>query len=163
PTHRVDMLALCFTLAGLAFATGGRTTLAALPLALAVMTKQSYLAAPLSVVLALWPRRRATATFAALFVGSLLLAMGIGSWLTGSELLWHPVVANANPLDFDYFTTMLGAFAQFNALPLVAGAALFGLPARPAERLWRVYFVVSGLIALATVGKVGASSNYWLE
>jgi hypothetical protein len=163
PTHRVDMLALCFTLAGLAFATGGRTTLAALPLALAVMTKQSYLAAPLSVVIALWPRGRATATFAALFVGSLLLAIGIGSWLTGSELLWHTVVANANPLDFDYFTTMLGAFAQFNALPLVAGAALFGLPARPAERLWRVYFVVSGLIALATVGKVGASSNYWLE
>jgi len=58
---------------------------------------------------------------------------------------------------------MLSQFAQFNALPLVAAAALFGLPARRAERQWRAYFVLSGLIALATVGKIGASSNYWLE
>ena len=58
---------------------------------------------------------------------------------------------------------MLSQFAQFNALPLVAAAALFGLPARQAERQWRAYFVFSGLIALATVGKIGASSNYWLE
>jgi hypothetical protein len=163
PTHRVDMLALCFALSGLALATGGRTTLAALPLALAVLTKQSYLAAPLCVLLTLWPQRRAIATFGALFVGGLLLGVGVGSWLTGNQLLWHTIVANANPLDFDYFSAMLGAFAQFNALPLVASAALFGLPARPGERLWRVYFVLSGLAALATVGKLGASSNYWLE
>jgi len=45
----------------------------------------------------------------------------------------------------------------------VAAAALFGLPARPAERQWRAYFVLSGLVALVTVGKIGASSNYWLE
>lgn len=163
PAHRVDMLALCFALSGLALATGGRTTLAALPLALAVLTKQSYLAAPLCVLLTLWPQRRAIVTSGALFVGCLLLAIGVGTWLTGNELLWHTVVANANPLDFDYFAAMLSAFAQFNALPLVAGAALFGLPARPAERLWRAYFVLSGLVALATVGKIGASSNYWLE
>jgi hypothetical protein len=163
PTHRVDMLALCFTLFGLALATGCRSTLAALPLALAVLTKQSYLAAPVCVVLTLWPRRCAIVRFAAVFVGSLLLAVGVGSWLTGNELLWHTVVANANPLDYDYFASMLASFAQFNALPLVAAAALFGLPVRPAERLWRAYFVLSGLAALVTVGKIGASSNYWLE
>jgi hypothetical protein len=163
PAHRVDMLALSFALSGLALATGGRTTLAALPLALAVLTKQTYVAAPLCVLFALWPQRRAVVTFGALFVGCLLLAIGVGTWLTGNQLLWHTVVANANPLDFDYFAAMLSAFAQFNALPLVAGAALFGLPARPAERLWRAYFVLSGLVALATVGKIGASSNYWLE
>jgi hypothetical protein len=163
PAHRVDMLALCFVLSGLALATGGRTTLAAVPLALAALTKQSYLAAPLCVLLTLWPQRRATVITGAVFGGCLLLAIGVGSWLTGNELLWHTVVANANPLDFDYFAAMLSAFAQFNALPLVAGAALLGLPARPAERLWRAYFVVSGLVALATVGKIGASSNYWLE
>jgi len=39
PVHRVDPLALCFTLGGLALATGGRATLAALPFALAVLTK----------------------------------------------------------------------------------------------------------------------------
>jgi hypothetical protein len=163
PTHRVDMLALSFALAGLALATSGRTTLAALPLAVAVFTKQSYLAAPLCVVVALWPRTREIAAFGVALGGSLLIAVGVGTWLTGNQLLWHTIVANANLLDLDYFEAMLGAFAQFNALPLVAVAALFGLPARPMERLWRAYFVLSGLIALATVGKIGASSNYWLE
>jgi hypothetical protein len=157
------MLALCFTLAGLALATGGRTTLAAFPFALAVLTKQSYVAAPLCVIVTLWPHRRSIASFGALLVGSLVLGVGVGTWLTANELLWHTVVANANPLDFDYLAAMLSAFAQFNALPLIAAAALFGLPTRPAERLWRAYFVLSGLVAVATVGKIGASSNYWLE
>jgi predicted membrane-bound dolichyl-phosphate-mannose-protein mannosyltransferase len=110
------MLALCFALSGLALATGGRTRLAALPLALAVLTKQSYVAAPLCVLLTLWPQRRAIVTAGALFVGCLLLAVSVGTWLTGNELLWHTVVDNANPLDFDYFAAMLSAFAQFNAL-----------------------------------------------
>ena len=163
PSHRVDMLALCLSLSGLALATGGRTTLAAFPLVLALLTKQSYVAAPVSVLLMLWPQRRAMVTFGGLVCGSLLLVIAVGTWLTGNQLLWHTVVANANPLDFDYFAAMLGAFAQFNALPIVAAAALLGLPYRPAERLWRMYFVLSGLVALATIGKIGASSNYWLE
>jgi hypothetical protein len=163
PTHRVDMLALCFALSGLALATAGRTTFAALPLALAILTKQTYVAAPACVLLALWPRRRAMLRFGGVLVVSVLLGVCIGTWLTGNELLWHTVVANANPFNLDYFVAMLGQFAQFNALPLVAAAALFGLPARPAERQWRAYFVLSGLVALATVGKIGASSNYWLE
>jgi hypothetical protein len=97
------------------------------------------------------------------FLASLAVCLAAGEWLTDGALLWHTVVANANPLDFQYFAAMLGAFLQFNALPLVAAAALFGLPARPGERLWRVYFVISGVEALATIGKLGASSNYWLE
>jgi hypothetical protein len=163
PTHRVDMLALGFALSGLALATGGRATLAAFPFALAILTKQTYVAAPACVLLTLWPRRRAMLRFAALLTGSVLLAFGIGTWLTDSQLVWHTVVANANPFDLDYFVAMLSQFAQFNALPLVAAAALFGLPARPAERQWRAYLLFSGLAALATIGKIGASSNYWLE
>jgi hypothetical protein len=161
--HRVDPLALCFTLAGLALTTGGRTTLAAVPLALAVLTKQSYLAAPLCVVVVLWPRRGSIVRFGAVFLVSLALAVAAGQWLSGGWMLWHTVVANANPFDFQYFGAMFGAFVQFNALPLVAATALFSLSARGPERLWRAYFVVSGLEALATVGKLGASSNYWLE
>ena len=78
PTHRVDMLALCFTLSGLALATGGRTTLAAVPLALAVLTKQTYVAAPVCVLVALWPQRRAMARFGAVFGGSVLA--GVWRW-----------------------------------------------------------------------------------
>jgi hypothetical protein len=163
PVNRVDPLALCFTLAGLALATGGRATLAAVPLALAVLTKQTYLTAPLCVLLTLWPRRLSMLGFGGLFVVTLALCLGVGVWLADGWLLWHTVVANANPLDFQYFAAMLGAFLGLNALPLVAAMALFGLSARAPERLWRMYFGVSGLEALATVGKLGASSNYWLE
>jgi hypothetical protein len=163
PTHRVDMLALCFAVSGLALASGSRTTLAAFPFALAVLTKQTYVAAPAGVLLALWPQRGAMARFTAVFVTGVLLAFGLGAWVTDNQLLWHTVVANANPFNVDYFVAMLSQFAQFNALPLVAATALFGLPARPAERQWRAYFVLSGLVALVTVGKIGASSNYWLE
>jgi hypothetical protein len=163
PVNRVDPLALCFTLAGLALATSRRTTLAALPLALAVLTKQSYLAAPLCVLVTLWPRRRSILALGAVFLAGVLACLAVGAWLTDGALLWHTVVANANPLDFQYFAAMLGAFLQFNALPLVAATALFGVSARAPERLWRAYFLVSGLEALATIGKLGASSNYWLE
>jgi hypothetical protein len=163
PVNRVDPLALCFTLLGLVSATSGRTTLAALPLALAVLTKQTYLAAPLCVVVTLWPRRRLVLAFSALFLASVSVCLAVGQWLTDGWLLWHTFVANANPLDFRYFAGMLGLFLQYNALPVVAATALFGLSARGPERLWRVYFLVSGLEALATVGKLGASSNYWLE
>jgi hypothetical protein len=163
PVNRVDPLALCFTLVGLALATGRRTTLAALPLGLAVLTKQTYLAAPLCVLLTLWPQPRSMLGFGALFLITLALCLGAGVWLTDGWLLWHTVVANANPLDFQYFAAMVGAFLGLNALPLVAAMALFGLSARAPERLWRTYFGVSGLEALATVGKLGASSNYWLE
>ncbi|HLZ28903.1 MAG TPA: hypothetical protein VKV73_16430 [Chloroflexota bacterium] len=163
PVHRVDPLALCLTLVGLALATSGRTTLAALPCMLAVLTKQTYLAAPLCVLVTLWPRRRLMLAGGAVFVASLSVCLAAGEWLTNGELLWHTVVANANPLDFQYFAAMFGAFLQFNALPLIAALALFGLPARGPERVWRAYFVVSGLEALATIGKLGASSNYWLE
>jgi hypothetical protein len=163
PSHRVDSLAVCFTLAGLALATSKRSTLAAVPLAAAVLTKQSYLAAPLSLLIVLWPDRPRLLPFVGLFAGCLALGIGVTAWLTNGLIFWHTVFANANPLDFDYFATIFGAFLQFNALPVVAAAMLLALPARPAERLWRTYFGISGLVVVVTVGKLGASSNYWLE
>lgn len=161
--HRVDPLALCFTLLGLALAAGGRATLAALPLAAAVLTKQTYLAAPLAVVLMLWPVRRSVVEFGAVFIGSLCLCIGVGVWLTHGELVWHTIIANANPQDLTYFAAMVGSFLQFNALPLVAAGAAFGLGGGRRERLWRMYFLLCGAETLLTVGKLGASSNYWLE
>jgi hypothetical protein len=78
-------------------------------------------------------------------------------------LWWHVVIANAYPLDFDYFSAMFNAFVQINALPVVVAALLLVAPPLPGERQWRVYFVLSGIAAVVTVGKLGASSNYWLE
>ena len=163
PAHRVDLLALALSLSGMALATRSRSTLAAVPLALAVLTKQTYVAAPLCVGLWLWPCRRCLVRFTGVLLILLAGAFGVGQLLTGGWMVWHTVVANANPLDFVYFASLFGAFLQFNALPMLAASALFWLPARGPERVWRTYFVVSAAQAVATIGKLGASSNYWLE
>jgi hypothetical protein len=161
--HRVDPLALSLTVAGLALATARRLPAAAVFFVLAVLTKQAYLAAPVAVCVALWPDRRALIRFVGVFLVGLLLA-GIGALaLYGPWLAWHTIIANANPWGLEYFAAMIGQFLQFNALPLCLAAAAFGLPERPGERMWRAYFVLTGLVSLLTIGKFGASSNYWLE
>jgi hypothetical protein len=163
PIERVDMLALCLTLAGLFLSSTGRTTLAGLPLALAVLTKQTYVVAIVSVAAQVWPDRRALASFLGVSVGGALLALGVGQVLSGGWLLWHVVVANANPLDFEYFSAMFNSLLQLNAVPVIIAALLLATPSLPRERQWRVYFVLSAVAALLTMSKLGASSNYWLE
>ncbi len=162
PLHRVDLLALCLTLGGLALAASGRVQLAVLPLLLAVLTKQTYLIAPVAVCAAVYPDWRAATRLAGLFAVGLAGTVLAAQLLTGGWFLWHTVVANANPFDEDNLRTMLGGFLFLNGVPLLAAAALFSLPPRPGERLWRFYFL-GALLTLPGVGKVGASSNYWLE
>jgi hypothetical protein len=129
---------------------------------LAVFTKQTYLIAPLAVCAAAYPDRRTILWFAGLFGTGLGALVLIAQLLTHGWFLWHTVVANANPFDEQNLLTMLGAALHFNGAPLLAAGALFALPIRPGERLWRIYFLGTVLM-LPTIGKVGASSNYWLE
>jgi hypothetical protein len=161
--HRVDALAMCFSLAGLALSSSARTQLASIPLVLAVLTKQTYLVAIPSVCFGLWPRKRALIAFLTPLLLVLAVIGAVWQVLSGGWFLWHTLLANANPLDFDYFSAMFSAFIQLNAVPVIAAAALFALPAFPRERQWRAYFVLAGLETLLTIGKLGASSNYWLE
>jgi hypothetical protein len=156
------LLALALALCGLVLAAGGQVRLAAIPLVLAVLTKQTYLIAPMVVCAAACPDRRAVVRFAVPFSFGLIGSVLAAHLLTDGWFLWHTVVANANPFDGDNLRAMLGAFLHFNGVPLLAAAALFSLPSRPGERLWRLYFLGT-LLTLPGFGKVGASSNYWLE
>jgi hypothetical protein len=162
PLHRVDLLALCLTVCGLACVTAGRVRVAAILLVLAVATKQSYLVAPVAVIAALWPDRRSLLWFGGIFLGGLGAVVVGACFLTGGWFLWHTVIANANPFDEDNLRAMLGAFLHFNGVPILAATALFALPSRPGERLWRCYFLGT-LLSVVGFGKIGASSNYWLE
>jgi hypothetical protein len=162
PLHRVDPLALCFSLCGLALATAGRHHAAAVPLLLAVLTKQTYLVAPIAVCLTLWPHPRPALGFVGLFGSGLVIAVIAAQVLSDGWFLWHTVLANASAYDPVYLKSTLGQFLHFNGLPLLAAAALFSLRPCPGERLWRLYFLGT-LLMLPSIGKVGASSNYWLE
>jgi hypothetical protein len=161
--HRVDALALCLSLLGLVLASERRVPAAALVLVLAALTKQTFVAAPIAVCVTLWPCRRTLLRFLGLFAGGLLVAAAASLALLGGWVAWHTVAANAKPWDFEYLAAQLGAFLQFNALPLCLAAGVFALRERPGERLWRAYFFTSCILSLAIIGKLGASSNYWLE
>lgn len=162
PLHRVDALALGATLLGLALATSGRVSSSAVVLVVAVMTKQTFVVAPIVVCLALWPFWKQMLRFAALFGGGVLVSVVVAQWLTGGWFLWHTVVGNSNEAEFDTFAQLMGGFLQFNGLPVLAAAASLVLPSSREERLWRLYFLGT-LATLPTIAKIGASSNYWLE
>jgi hypothetical protein len=162
PLHRVDPLALGLTLVGLALATAGRVSLAGVALLLALLTKQTFVVAPVAVAIALWPCKAKLIRFGLIVVGGGVVAMGVAQWLTGGWFLWHTVTANSNEPDFLTFAALMGGFLQYNGLPVIAALIALTLPMSSGERLWRVYFVGS-LATLPALAKLGASSNYWLE
>jgi hypothetical protein len=124
--------------------------LAAAVFVLAWLTKQTYVIAPLAVALALWPCRQCLVRFGLVFLGGLMLSAGLAQWLSGGWFFWHTVTANTNERDLVTFSALLGSFLQYNGLPVLAALASFTLPARPGERLWRIYFVAC-IVMLAGV------------
>jgi hypothetical protein len=162
PLHRVDPLALGLTLLGVALATSGRVSLAGVLFVLALLTKQTYLAAPIAVAIALWPCRAKLYRFVAIVVGGGIAAVGVMQWLTHGWFLWHTVTANGQEPDLGTFAILMGSFLQFNGLPVLAALGTFALPATWGERVWRLY-LLGCLVSLPSLAKLGASSNYWLE
>ncbi|HEX8966988.1 MAG TPA: hypothetical protein VF937_03850 [Chloroflexota bacterium] len=164
PLERVDPLALAFTLIGLALCTAGRTSLGGLALLLALATKQAFVIAPLVVAIWLWPCRPRFVRFVAIVGGGSIGGVLLGQGLTHGWFLWHTVVANSNESDLNTFAALMGSFLQYNGVPVLAALASLAVPSAhaPGQRLWRLYFV-GCLLTLASVAKLGASSNYWLE
>src|SRR5215471_19220772 len=136
--NRVDALAVGLTLVGLAVFSAGRTSLAAGMFLLALLTKQTFFIAPAVALLALWPCRASMLRFAGLFLGGAVLMVLVGQWLTGGWFLWHTVVANGNEPDLSTFAALMGSFAQFNGVAVLAALAAFTLPAVSGERVWRL-------------------------
>jgi hypothetical protein len=160
--ERVDALALCFTLVGLALFTMRRSSAAALFFVLAFFTKQTFVVAPIAAAIALWPCRASLVRFVSIVACGVLGGLALAQWLTQGWFGWHVVTANANPFDLMTFSVLMGSFLQFNGVPLLAALVSLTLPSTPGERVWRWYFV-GCLLTLPTVAKLGASSNYWVE
>src|SRR5260221_6668036 len=127
-----------------------------------MLTKQTFVVAPIAVAIALWPCKAKLIRFGLIVVGGGVVAMGIAQWLTGGWFLWHTVTANSNEPDFLTFAALMGGFLQYNGLPVIAALIALTLPMSSSEPLSRVYLVRS-LATLPALAKLGASSNYWLE
>jgi hypothetical protein len=161
--HRVDSLALALSLGGLLAGARGRLRLAATLLVLAVLTKQTYLAAPaaLTASLVLQRRERDAALFVAAFAAPLAMVVMALEAVTGGNFLRHVVGANLNPYSASLVLNWIGWATTVSGPLLLAG--LVGLVVLPREwLLWKLYLVFSAPNVVA-LGKDGASYNYWLE
>lgn len=168
---RVDHLALCLTVAGLAAVISGRRggeLVASVLFAVAFFVKQSYLAAPVAVgsVLLLKREWKRLLIFGSVYVLGVLVPLFLVNRATGGLMWEHTVVLNGETAYTLYHTSQLwdwGSAYLWSVLPqvvLAVGYLIFGG--------WRkspyltAFWILSLGIALGA-GREGGFYNYFLE
>ena len=169
PQNRVDTLAVALGLAGLALAIQPRRGAAAgagLLFTIAVFTKPTAIAAPAALFLWLLSRRRWRD--AALLAATCGVAGGawlaVLSWTTHGGFLQAIAFNGANPFAVGGFVKAAQLALGAAPVPLLAGLAIGAVTGREGTgRLLSGYYLLALFVALATVGKVGANLNYFIE
>jgi hypothetical protein len=168
---QVDMLALCFSLAALLMhshyqATGKAAPLvaSALCIALAIFTKQTFVAAgaAISLLVVLHAGRRGLCFVAGLGTAGLGLALLLNG-LTAGRFFQNAVVANLNPFSAQKFWQHVRHF-------LPAAGGLLAITAAGWSRLrtgrfhpFHAYLAAAAAMLALTAPKVGSDLNYQLE
>ncbi|HID87462.1 MAG TPA: hypothetical protein EYP55_08820, partial [Anaerolineae bacterium] len=169
---RVDLVALCFSLAGiLVVARWPRERwspfVSAALMTGAAFTRQSYLlAGPLTVAGWLFLQNRKKAwMFALSLVAGTLIPFGGLNALTGGGFFFHTVTANVQGFSLSelirFFTHLVGTSAPLLAIAVVELMAAVRRQ-RSASPLPSLFFL-GGFLSALTIGKVGADINYFLE
>lgn len=169
-----DMSGLAWSLLGLylvghAFTAGQPIRLAILPFALALLTKQSLVAALVAATAFLiLERRRGDA--ALLFGGTVGLALATALALdafTSGGLMAATVGGLAQPvvwMQFAYLSPyLLKTWLLWPLLALTTAGPALDRPLSGWPRLAMLYAASALIFGLGTVGKVGSSTNYFIE
>lgn len=163
--YRPDLFALWWSALGIAFVGRARgrpqwLVPGGLALLAGVLTKQSFVAAPLAALFYLWRRdRRSAAVLAAsLVVPGLVVGLGLW-WTTGGALVESLLVANANPFSPASLWRFEWAFVRLAPVMLLLAAVALRRHRLPLVGLW---WLVALPVTLS-VGKAGAWENYFLE
>ena len=168
--YRVDVFAIACELWGLVLAVQGGWCLVAAPvlLVLAVYTKSTAVAAVLALGV-WWLTLRRVREVAVVSAGCLILG---GAWLVALSLLsdgaFTRSVFGFNALPYSIGGLLQAAQQAFGGglLPVAAGVAvalLVGAEVDAEARLLALYLLTALAMALATVGRVGANFNYFIE
>jgi hypothetical protein len=169
--YREQLLGVALSLGAIATLFGGTTPrrliLSGMLAALAILTKQTLIAAGVAGVVWLW---RCDRRKAAVFTGT-TLAITLGTCLmleiTTGAFLANTVVANVNPFSSEVLVSNLASFLLFQAGPLgVTGLYLASRPRTSpgTERELLVFYWVASLLPLVGLAKVGSNlGNYWIE
>jgi hypothetical protein len=145
------------------------TAIAALFAFFSVMSKQTYIAAPVACfIYLLWSNLRQAFRFAALFCLFLGFSFFCFYQFIGEDFFWSILVAPRNPLRLDLFMSNLGYMftPSFFVLVGLSAAACYGILRSAASRpglLNAVYFLTSWTWLFASLGKIGATTNYFIE
>ena len=131
---------------------------------LAVFTKQTVLAAPAAILVALWMRDRRPALRFAMITGAVSAALVlVVNIVTSGSFLANTLYANLNPFAWE-------KIEQHGSFWLIASAQLAVIAGVGARELWRrdtrpvvIYLGLTFLVLILTAGKVGSDSNYQLE
>jgi hypothetical protein len=167
--YRVDLLGVALSLGAVATLVGGTTprrlVLAGLLAALAILTKQTFIAAGLAGTIWLWRGDRKKAAVFASTCLTIVLGTCLVMEMTTGAFIANSIFANANPFLLSALLDNVGIFVPFQAGPL-AVAGLYLLNARQTfrnEDKLLAYYWAGSLLPLLGLGKVGASQNYWIE
>jgi hypothetical protein len=179
---RMEFMALFFSVCAVASIRknrlrAGDVALAAFFCFLGVMSKQSYIASPLAcLIYLLWRNPKQAFRFAVLFC----LLLGISFYLidqwSGGGFLWSVLIAPRNPLSLDWFVANIESMRTpsfFGLLVLSSIACYLITKASVRERsndleaswpqLNAIYFLTSWAWLIASIGKIGANPNYFIE
>ncbi len=161
---QVDTLAVCLALTGFYYYSRHRLIPAGVFVILAVLTKQTMLAAPAAIFVCLcFENWKAALRFGA-SVATVVLAVVIG-WnaATHGNFLANTVFANLNPFAIEqlspHLNYMLIAAGQ---LVLVAAAGALATWSGQGKALL-IYLGFAAAMFLATAPKIGSDSNYQIE
>ncbi len=169
PQNRVDTLAVALSVAGFLFGLKQdrkAPLVAGIFFVISVFTKPTAIAAPAVLFFSLAFQKKFRE--AVMLAGTCLVLGGL--WLGALWVLTQGGFTtslfrfNANPFAIGGLIKALQQAFSSPVLPLCAGLALaFFLSGKAAERAISAYFLVSLVMAVLTVGKVGANLNYFLE
>jgi len=165
-----DVLGVTFGIASVAVLNRGTLRRhivgAALLAALAILTKQTLIAASVAgaVALFLYDWRKA-ALFAALS-GGLVLGVAAFFELTTHAFFANTVFGNAQPYRLDVLQTNLATLKAYQAAPLaVAGIGIARrlVTRRSFEDVLLPLYGLATVVPLVGLGTVGSAQNYWIE
>jgi hypothetical protein len=163
--YRVDLLGVALSLGGIVAQSRGRVVLAGVLCGLALLTKQTFFAAPVAGFVWLWFTDRRAAL---MFGLTIALVAGLPSLFleaTTRAFLSNVVAANVNPFDVTVLQMLGGNLLSTQGVPLLL-CAVYVTVAQPwrstPDRLLLLYWLASA-VSLVGIAKVGANHNYWIE
>lgn len=165
PFFRVDMLGLLFSLMGIyIFLKTDKLIFVTIFFIAALYTKQSFVSAPIAVVLYLFltDKKRAL-TFVVLMLLCYIAIFFLINLYTNGEFYRHNFLYNMNIFIFKQMAKHYIWFLQNHAIIILCSVIFLFLPdIQKKYSIFVIYFIISALVAVS-VGKIGANMNYFFE